>query len=293
MRTLYLVVAGFALLLAGYLLARLNPRPESPPQQAAPNTSDVPFKHGSVIAASGGAEISAIRCIRTKVRRGVPEADLTNTELELWLPLETKGELVNTSDTYLVRLTELAPILDDTGKLLSTPERVAGSEFLKSEVRASRTYGVHGKDGPVVQMTLDIPSRQASAIKAVTGKGQVTRVKTETLNFDKLSTRLDKPLEDTRFGAFKVEPRLVIEDGTTTFKLRVPNEHSRLIAWAIFTNGRERPFIVESATRVGPDKWDLYRKYSGDVSDSSLRIALAVPVEAKNFEFDFQNVALP
>lgn len=68
-----------------------------------------------VIATSGQVEIASIRITREKVSDAAKEADLTNMQIELWL---TQSAATGSPGNYLVKLVELGPIEDDTGRLL-------------------------------------------------------------------------------------------------------------------------------------------------------------------------------
>jgi uncharacterized protein (TIGR03067 family) len=240
------------------------------------------------IATRGQAEIGAIEIVRRRDFFAARDADLTYMTLQLWFPATWKGQAF----TYLIKLDSLEPVIDDTGKVLLTKTRRATIDALSGEVRYDGTMGHGDKEGPEIRMVVEVPARQATTLKAIKGKATVSRVSSETLRFD-LAAVTDKPLRHKMLKDFKIQPRLVTEDGNTSVILRVPPVYGRLVKWEVESDRRPLRSYGEG---ISPESsgTDLMKMYSGKLpKDCSLVLKLTFPRETKKFDFNFQNVQLP
>jgi hypothetical protein len=245
------------------------------------------------IARSGVVEVNQISIHRQKTAYAAKGAELTYMSLALWLPVVKSGR---TGEEYLVRLTELAPIKDETGKQLSTKARLEAIPELKDDTQADESAGVGGSSGPILMLTLDAPARGAAHLKLVKGKATVQRVMNETLHFEGLAKLAGKPLEHQRLKGYQITPSLEIKNASVEVSLRVPSRRGRLMNWSLTTRGG----------RLSPDSqgWStekeggvLSQSYHGigskDVETAALELNVAVPVETKTLTFEFQNLELP
>lgn len=261
------------------------------PEPAQPKMEpEVPFQHGSTIAVSDGAEIYEIRCNRVSASQGVPEADITNMEIQIWFPLEVKEKMIDTGTAYLLKFAEFDTVEDNTGKLLTPPRRTEAirKEYLDGEIQSSHMVGNVRGNGPVARFVLDIPARGATSLRSVKGRVEVSRVKKERIVFEDVSTIQGKPIDDARLRGLSVEPFVEFKEQRTTLTLRVPLQHARLLDWGI-----RAPLTYQGGSAVVPDKIDLQKRYLGDQSKNSLTLLIATPVETKTFSFNFEHVALP
>ena len=201
------------------------------------------------IAVSGGAEINEIHIERGKASYSAPKADLTNMQVELWLPLVWKTN----AKKYLVKFESLSRIEDVTGKLLSPKDRLEAIGYMRGEVIANKTILRGGKEGPAVSFVLEAPARQATTLKSVRGKAVVSRARIVRLRFDDLAALTGKPLSDARLGGMKVVPEVKLENGDTKVTLWVPRQHGRLFAWWIVVAGRPQHLAWE--TGHSPIPW--------------------------------------
>jgi hypothetical protein len=241
------------------------------------------------IAAAEGVEIHAIRIHREKASYAAKGADITNMELSLWFPTqwETQGR------AFSVKLLELGPIEDDRGVTLMTKERLRSLQDLKNGIRARETQSFRSGDGPVVYFTVDVPSREATKLKALKGKAEISLLETKVVSFDKMPERVGKPLEHDLLKELKVVPRFKRERGDTEVILQVPEAHAALVDWDVEHEGR-RLRISSEGVAPGKEGVELSKSYRGALPDGwKLRLAIAVPVKTKVVEFHFKDVELP
>ena len=241
------------------------------------------------IAVSGDAEIDGIDIARRKAAYAARGADLTTMTVGLWFPADWKGE----ADAYLVKLTSLDPVVDDTGKVLSTHGRLADIRALRGEVQADCTPTIGGRTGPVLQMVLEVPARRATAIR-ITGKAEVSRARYQTVRFD-LATSLGKSLDHPllRRRGFKVRPLVQVKGGDTLVTLQVPAMHDYLVEWDVEAGGQPLGWNIQGV-EPGAGGVQLEQWYAGPLPKGCpLALQLAVPVETRTFAFDFRNVELP
>lgn len=243
-----------------------------------------------VIGTSGQVEIASIRIAREKVSNAAKEADLTNMRIELWL---TRDADVGVQSDYLVKLSDLAPIEDNTGKLLTTKSRISAIRYLQGEVRARQFQTFRGKSGPVIEITLDVPERNATAIRSLKGKASLLRFADVRLQFDNLAAIDGKVLEHPKLKEFPIRCSTKFSDGDTTLTLAVPKQHARLRDWGLEDMGQLLRNSSESQS-VEKGLVILEKTYRGDHrKTASLVIAIAEPNETKSLDFEFRNIELP
>jgi hypothetical protein len=232
------------------------------------------------IAASAGAEIYEITIKRCKASYAARDADVTNLTLALHFPAKWKSQ----RHSYLVRIVSLEPIADDTGKILSTKGRLRKIKFLGGDVLVNGSFDSRALEGPVIRMVMDVPARRAIYLKSVKGKAKVSRVRIQFVEFP-FAAVLGKPLEHPLVKGFKLIPKMEMENGDTTVRLRASNLPDRLVKWGLTAGDRELECV-----RYG----DSFRTYRGQLPEGcSLWLMFDVPAETKTFEFDFKNVELP
>jgi hypothetical protein len=245
------------------------------------------------IARSGDVEIDQIGIERRKVSYADKEADLVYMTLSFWLPVGGEGGDFR-REAYSIRLVELQPIEDNTGKLLSTKSRLQAIPALSEEISASQMASRVGKQGPILQMELDAPARGATSLKLVKGKVEVRRrMEGDILKFDDLATRIGKRLDHPKLKDFPITPSMKFEVESTWVTLHVPTEHVRLLNWKLVSRGRELSADGHGKGRR-KDGVELWQVYTGDHrKNCSLEIELAAPVEATTMPFEFKNLELP
>lgn len=243
-----------------------------------------------VIATSGHVEIASIRVAREKVSRASKEADLTNLQIELWLTRDAES---NKPSDYLVKLLELAPVEDNTGKLLSTKSRVSAIEYLQDEVAARQINVVRPKEGPVIAITLEVPARTATSIKSLKGKALLSRCTYVCLQFDNLAAINGKVLDHPKLKELPIRSSIKVEDGFSRLTLTVPKHYARLADWGLEEKGQLLSIFSESRSNE-KDAIVLEKTYRGDrVKSASLRIMIAESNETKTLQFDFKDIELP
>src|SRR5262249_17922984 len=155
------------------------------------------------------------------------EADLTNMQLELLIDMNRSTN----NEACLIKLVELAPVVDDKGKVLSTKKRLTKIEELQGDVPASSFKGTRGRSGPVVCLLLDAPSRGARSIKAIKGTFEVVPAKVEKLRFVNLPSLVGKPLKHKQLKGIKVVLKITKGELGTTVFLEITGARNRLVNW--------------------------------------------------------------
>lgn len=239
------------------------------------------------IATSGDVEIESIRIVRAKASDAAKEADLTTMEIQLWLAATADKR----PDETLLKVEDLGPIEDDTGKLLSTKKRLDRLAFLHGEVGGTQYNTMRGKAGPVISLVLEVPARQATTIRSIKGKAVVSPSTSSRLEFKDLSAISGKPLDHPKLKNLSIQPTIEVKKGETVLTLRVPVQHERLKLWGLVKDGEMPQPESESSMEGGTV---LTATYRGDLSkESSLGIVIAEPGSPKVMEFNFKNVELP
>lgn len=242
------------------------------------------------IASSGPVEVNEIRIARVSVSDASPEADLTNMRLSLWIDVKDAK-----ARDFLVRLVKLAPIADDTGKILSTDERRKEIRPLAEEVRASELKSFRGRRGPVVSLLLDAPSRGASRIKTLKGRIEVTPAGRETITLKNLPSLVGKQVKHDLLTETNVVPRIEIDDDLTEVTLEITGQHDRLIDWAVAQDGQPLRPAMESKSGIRDPVKSLgkgYRRIRLN-KNTSLLIAVTTIGMKQVIDFEFADLDLP
>jgi hypothetical protein len=289
-----------------------------------------------VIAVSGGAEILSIYLERHRNSYAVPGSQKQKAEMtvELWFPTrsliaEQKIAMVYArfNELYLVRLTELAEVRDDTGKALPVAwgrEMQALGMSLYQEIRVTgelkalkgavptipggtggifQAWGENRKIryGPRIKLHLEVPARQASMIRSIKGKAEVALAETRVLKFDDLAKLADKQLEDPTLNDVPIRPKVGLEGKSTVVTLEASGRHQRLLDWVVLKDGQPmEPDGVGIGGRFGPEGpvdrtvTRTMKSYPKPLPEGcALQLTLAVPTDVKVFEFDFKDIELP
>ena len=166
--------------------------------------------------------------------------------------------------------------------------------FLKKDYLCGESQSWEGKTGPIIHLVVDVPAREATAIKSIQGKAVVSRFNPATIDFKDLAAINKKSLDDPKLKDFKIEPEIKVEDGDTTLTLRVPADHQRLLWWGLVSKARKPLPIFSEGKNGSNEKPVLDKTYRGDQTTKSyLGIVIAEPVEPRTVEFHFENVVLP
>jgi hypothetical protein len=253
----------------------------------------------------GRAEIEQIEIVRWSVRDATKKGEM---KIDLWFP--ATWEKVPAGFPHLIRLRSLSPIEDDTGKLLSTKDRLGQIAYLRSEVRGDTWRTGGGREGPDISFCLEAPQRRAEKIKAITGAADVSLAKVVSLTFSDLAAINGKELDHPRIKGLKdLKLRFSIEvkDGTVSATMQSPINFAspwnggRLQEWALFDGGKEVTSFNESTMPCdeSPSQQNdgviVQRTFIGrrDFKGWSMRISVLEPVESKSFTFDLHGVELP
>ena len=242
-------------------------------------------------ATSGQVEIDAIRITRIEASDASPEADLTNMQLSMWIDVKDAK-----ARTFLVRLVKLEPIVDDMGKVLSTDDRRRDILPLAKEVLASELKTSRDRNGPVVSLWLDAPSRGASQLKSLKGRFKVTPAGTETLELENLPSIVGKQVKHKLLTETNVMVKSIEwGDYSTDVTLEVTGQHDRLINWTVAQDGQPLTPASLSKSAAG----DLvqisgkgFRRLRPN-ENTSLLITVATVGEKQVIDFEFTDIDLP
>ena len=248
-------------------------------------------KQTPLVASDGQIEITEIRIARVRVSDASPKADLTNMMLALWIDVKDTD-----ARQFLVRLVSLEPIVDDTGKTLSTDKRRSEIDFLREETRTREFRSARNRKGPVIRMTLDAPASRASKIKAIKGRIELFATGSETITLKNLPSLVDKRIKHKSLSEIKIVPRInKVFGDSTEVALSVSGKQDRLIDWTVVHNGRQlfedsmsKSSNRDSATILGK----AYRRFQPD-ENTSLLIKIATAKKKQTIDFEFTDVELP
>ncbi len=242
-----------------------------------------------VIARSGGVEIMELRVERAVASYGDKRADMKRLTIKLWLPSNWKEG----SDSYLIRLLSLNPVIDDRENVLSTEVRRSAMETLQHECVGSESMSFHHMSGPVFSMVLDPPTHASRVIKALTGKVHVTQVEPRVLRFERLQALAGKRLRHPLLRKLRITPSVELRQDHTIVSLGAVPSLARVMDWRVEKEGRPVPVETTSERRAG-GRVELLKTYLGPLPDAcTLRLVVAEPIEERDFVFDFRDVRLP
>ncbi len=249
--------------------------------------------------------MGGIQEVRSTVPGAVKSAEM---RIDLWFP--ATWERTQPGFPCLIHLCSLSPVKDDTGKLLSTEDRVKEITYLQGEVRGDDWRSGRGKEGPTISFLLDAPTRRANKITAITGTADVSLARVVNLTFNDLPAINGKDLEHRNIKGLKglkLNFSIEVKNGVVVAKLKSPMNYAspwnrgHLQEWAIIDGVNEiRSFdegVISSSESVPPAKEGVtvQRTFNGrrDFKGWSLRISVLEPVESKSFKFDFRGIELP
>lgn len=242
------------------------------------------------IATDGRVEVDEIRISRVRASGASREADLTNMRISLWV--DTKDP--NARDC-VVRIVELEPIVDDTGKVLSTEDRRRNMLPLQKEQRAREFKTFRGRRGPVVSLLLDAPLRRASRIKLLKGRLEITPARTEKIIVDNLPSLVGKRVKHDLLKKLTIVPRIEIVDDTTEVTLDITGQTDRLIAWTVAQDGKPLNWANQSeSARADPVRTvgHGYPRFQPN-KKTSLLLAVATVGMKEIIDFEFSDLELP
>lgn len=253
-----------------------------------------------IAPASNGVELDEINIVRRVALDSERGADLTNMQLGLWFAADWKP--ADKGFRTLIQIQSLDAVEDDTGRILSTQERLKQIEYLRGEVRGNTWNSSGGKQGPVVSLLLDAPARGANKLKAIKGKAHVSLTKAVTLTFNDLAAINGKVLDHPdlkSLAAMKLKFSIEMSDGEVSATLSAPvnyaspRNHGPLQEWAVMDG--KKPISLSSERTIGLAAGvTVERTYDrASFKDLSLRLVVLNAVESKTFEFDFREVSLP
>jgi hypothetical protein len=249
----------------------------------------------------GQAEIEQIEIVRWSVRDAAKKGEM---KIDLWFP--ATWERVQAGFPHLIHLRSLNSIEDDTGKLLSTEDRLGQIAYLRGEVRGDTWRTGDGREGPTISLCLEAPQRRAERIKALAGVADVSVAKVVSLTYNDLAAINGKELDHPRIKGLKdLKQRFSIEvkDGTVSATMESPinfaspSNGGRLEWWALLDGGKEVTSFDESVSTTRPKNGGVIvqRTFIGrrDFRGWSMRVSVLEPVESKSFTFNFHGVELP
>jgi hypothetical protein len=202
--------------------------------------------------------------------------------IELWLTEKYKK---GTQALFLVKLDELGPIEDDTGKLLTTKKRLEWIKHLKWEVSETNMRITRNKMGPTMGFTIDAPARQATKIKSLKGKATVAEYTSVQIEIDNKTAFSGKVLDHPKLKGLAIKPTIAFEDGSTSVNLNMPNESGRLDEWGLIEKGK-----YASLESIAGNE----RTFRGDHRNAaSVWFIIRDPSNTKTLTFDFKDIELP
>ena len=202
------------------------------------------------IGISGAVELEEVEIERRRAASAVRYADISNTGLGFFLDLH--GELIDSrSGGYLIQLTKLNDVIDDSGRVLSTKSRRMRNEILQKHIQSRVSGGKRdGRSGPTVYLGLNAPGLGATKLMEVSGEFSVRPFSKKWIKFDDLRSLVGKKLIHPLLEKQSVIPNINDEDFEIEIELD-RNHMQRVVSWGVMdSNGKELEW--SSVTGSGP-----------------------------------------
>ena len=232
-------------------------------------------------------EIESIRIERQFAANAVKHADITNMAIELFVDTGFNNRVC---DGQRIKITKLATIFDNSGKLLLTDQRRESVRYLHAYETARGTSTKRdGRAGVLVSIRLDAPGIGATAIKSIEGEVITSGYTVRNVEIKDLHLKTGKPIEHPLLKDLKITPE--IETGRyPDIVLHLDGEHSRILNWFI-TDSKDN-LLRESSDGHGKNK--VSKGFSqGIPKNISLWLVVASDESDATHKFHFKDVDFP
>jgi hypothetical protein len=263
----------------------------APGQTARPRYSKMP----DPIALNGKVELTSLSIKRQKTGDPKQDAEASTMELQLYLGNFSPEELWHTK----LQITELAPVEDETGKLLSTEKRLEAMPTFKGNVPVKVQRRSDETAGAIATLTLDAPARAAARLKVLAGKAVLSHSRLHHVRFmEQTAAELHgKPLEHPKMAGHKVVPTVEFKDGITTVTLTMPADFPTLVSFGLL-NGEGKPEGFKIAASGSRQKVNVskeqFHRYQGDQTGKThLVLNFSEDDAPQLISFEFKDVELP
>jgi hypothetical protein len=203
----------------------------------------------------------------------------------------------------LMRIADLAPVEDDTGRLLSTRQRLPANPHFREDVVVGHAVWDEANMVFTVGLAFDAPARTATKIKLLKGKVVVSRQKVAALGFKDLGALDGRRLEHPKLKDYELKATVKTERDRVGVTLQIPPQSRRVLHWGLAKDGQMLPvapaFSVPRAREgfemKAPDEDQPKTKHYSvaQAEGAILGIALSEPVDSIEFPFEFKDIALP
>lgn len=237
------------------------------------------------------AMLVGVRTVRDRAIVGAAwGSDSSRTEIHLWI--KAPGRTLVRDD--IVQLSQLAPIVDDQGNLLSTKKRLEAIDFYQRETRSPHTFSRPDGSGHILTFLVDAPARKATKIKQIKGRVEITTTGSQRIVFEKLSTLVGKPLEHKLLGDLRIVPELTVGDDGTDLTLHMTGKHHLVKYWHLEDGGRHVRASMQHEGRRHPTIKEVGRGYAARVSEKAALVLTVRTAGVKQVvDFEFTDVELP
>lgn len=274
---------AFAIIQAISFLLSPDLIPRTPPEDS---------KLTKPLAANSGVELTTISIVRTKRGYAFKEQKISaEMNLDLWLTYP-EGSLKKSED-YFIETVKLKLARDNTGKSLITKDRL---ETIRRKIGREQTSSRGNKIGPVLSITLDAPSKQATHLRELIGTVRVMKASVEFAKFQNISFLAGKRLQLPNVEGVAITPTFEAGKGFTTVSLQIHGKQALIYKWGLSKDGQAWP-------DGGPAGWLFEHRRRGAVSgvvirgqipvDVDLDLVVLVPTHSHEFRFEIKDVELP
>jgi hypothetical protein len=246
-----------------------------------------------------GVEIIELR----HTRRRAGTTGLTYGELGLSLFVAAPQGDGPAPARYVFDKIHFEPVRDDLGTLLTSDEFHRHIEYLRAHQKAfsahRRGEGEAARQGPVLELSLTLPAKRASAIQRLSGIVEVAAVREGTLVIEDVVKAWGNPIDSPLLVDLEVTPIIRQEEDHPIISLRVTGSWDRLYSWHLvkddenFSYAHEPERLVEGGVELN------YRPYFCEKTDADILAGLGielrvfVPSAVRRCEFDMKNIELP
>lgn len=244
------------------------------------------------LAKSGEVDLERIKVDHTGVTIQATGEELAYTTITVRVPVTGDNP-----DRTLLQLVELEPVRDNTGKLLSTEERMEDMErFAIYLHKYSRE--VYNIDSSTISlhMQLDAPAVGAKSIPVIKGKLLHSEAELVLIDVKDLTEHKHRKVEHPHLGKIQLATDVVLVDGQTEVSMHIPRlSRNQIDDWNLISKDGNRPlkYRSESSSPQGETNF-VTKTYNGNlIQKAFLRIELNSPTKSRELDFEFNDIALP
>lgn len=234
------------------------------------------------------AESGQVQLVAIHVHRDLDSSIEPRHEAFTWIRLRVDLKEKSVPAKLVSRFSELAPIRDDRGTLLSTAARIESALHDETPVELRGPSGQEASYS--LELRLEAPARDARKIPLLQGKIVCAKPKLAAVGFSQIGGYKNQRLEHPKLQGLDARASVSVKDDQTIVTLRAPRWNNRLAEWGIAAKGK-----LLDAFYSNHNGAELVKGYVGDLTagDHQLVLVIVEPTEPETFDFEFRDIELP